>query len=173
MLNLIENQQIPDVNLFFPEENLPNDVAKVANVAGLDFDTAIDANAEAFSNAKLIIDKALIDCVENPGVMGSPEFMAAYKLISTNPALLFEYRTKIKAGKPAGVPMAEIDSMGAIQSADGDKQDSAAAELIELVMGEGTLFFDDQADKAFVSVEIKGVENTLAIGGKGFVDWVS
>ncbi|MEI6334299.1 MAG: hypothetical protein WCS87_07045 [Methylococcaceae bacterium] len=173
MLNSIENQQSQDVNLFFPEENLPNHVAKVANVAGLDFDTAIDANAEAFSNAKLVIDKALIDCVENPGVMGSPEFMAAYNLISTNPALKCEYRTKIKAGKPSGVPMADIDSMGAIQSADGDKQDSAAAELIELVMGEGTLFFDDQADKAFVSVEIKGVENTLAIGGKGFVDWVS
>ena len=173
MLNLIENQQSQDVNLFFPEDNLLNDVAKVANVAGLDFDTAIDANAEAVSNAKLVIDKALIDCVENPGVMGSPEFMAAIKTISTNPALWFEYRTKIKAGKPSGVPMAEIDSMGATQSADGDKQDSAAAELIELVMGEGTLFFDDQADKAFVSVEIKEVENTLAIGGKGFVDWLS
>ena len=173
MLNSIENQQSQDVNLFFPEENLPNDVAKVANVAGLDFDTAIDANAEAFSNAKLIIDKALIDCVENPGVMGSPEFEAAIKILSTDKALWFEYRTKIKSAKPSGVPMADIDSMGAIQSADGDKQDSAAAELIELVMGEGTLFFDDQADKAFVSVEIKGVENTLAIGGKGFVDWVS
>ncbi len=173
MLNSIQNQQSPDDKFFFSGENLLNDVAKVANVAGLDFDTAIDANAEAFGNAKLIIDKALIDCVENPGVMGSPEFAAAYNLISTNPALKCEYRTKIKAGKPAGVPMADIDSMGATQSTDGDKQDSAAAELIELVMGEGTLFFDDQADKAFVSVEIKGVENTLAIGGKGFVDWLS
>jgi hypothetical protein len=173
MHNLIENQQSQDDKLFFLGENLLNDVANVANVAGLDFDTAIDANAEAVSNAKLVIDKALIDCVENPGVMGSPEFMAAIKTISTNPALWFEYRTKIKSAKPSGVPMADIDSMGATQSADGDKQDSAAAELIELVMGEGTLFFDDQADKAFVSVEIKEVENTLAIGGKAFVDWLS
>ncbi|MEI6069776.1 MAG: hypothetical protein WCP96_20760 [Methylococcaceae bacterium] len=173
MLNLIENQQSQDDKLFFSCEKLLNDVAKVANVAGLDFDTAIDANAEEVSNAKLVIDKALIDCVDNPGVMGSPEFMAAIKTISTNPALWFEYRTKIKSAKPSGVPMADIDSMGATQSADGDKQDSAAAELIELVIGEGTLFFDDQADKAFVSVKIKDVENTLAIGGKGFVDWLS
>ena len=167
------NETPPDDKLFFSEEKLLNDVAKVAKVAGLDFDAAIDANAEAISNAKLIIDKALIDCVENPGVMGSPEFMAAIKTISTNPALWFEYRTKIKSAKPSGVPMSDIDSMGATQSADGDKQDSAAAELIELVLAQGTLFFDDTADKAFVSVEIKDVENTLAIGGKAFVDWLS
>ena len=173
MDELTENQQSQDDKLFFDGEKLLNDVAKVAKVAGLDFYTAIDANAEAFGNAKLIIDKALIDCVENPGVMGSPEFMAAIKILSTDKALWFEYRTKIKSAKPSGVPMADIDSMGATQSTDGDKQDSAAAELIELVMGEGTLFFDDQADKAFVSTEIKGVENTLAIGSKAFIDWLS
>lgn len=173
MLNTIENQQSPDVKLFFDGEKVLNQVAKVANVAGLDFDAAIDASTEAFDNAKLIIDKALIDCVENPGALGSPEFMAAYKLLSTNPALKCEYRTKIKAGKPSGVPMADIDSMGATQSADGDRQDSAAAELIELVMGQGELFYDSQAATAFVSVEIKGVVNTLAIGSKSFVDWLS
>ncbi|MEY3289393.1 MAG: hypothetical protein RLZZ419_1635 [Pseudomonadota bacterium] len=151
-----------DVKLFFPGEKLSNQVAKVANVAGQDF-----------TDAKLIIDKALIDAVENPGVMGSPEFIAAVNLISTNQALWFEYRSKIKSAKPSGVPMSEIDNMGATQAANGDRQDSAAAELIELVMGKGELFYDSRADKAFLSAEINHVMHTLAIGSKAFIDWLS
>jgi hypothetical protein len=162
-----------DDKLLFSGEKLSNYNHNSHNRHTFNADAAIDANAEALSNAKLIIDNALIDCVDNPGVMGSVEFMAAIKIISTNQALWFEYRPKIKSAKPSGVPMSDIDSMCATKSADSDKQDSAAAELIELVMDKGTLFFDSQADKAFVSVEIKDVENTLAIGGKAFIDWLS
>ena len=57
---------------------------------------------------------ALIDCVKNPGVMGSPEFMAAVKTLSTDKSLWFGYRTKIKSAKPSGVPIADIDCMGTV-----------------------------------------------------------
>ena len=173
MDELIENQQSQDDKLFFDGENLLNDVHDVNHVHQLDLSQAVDAGQEATSAAILSIEAALAACSDNPGVLGSPEFAAAVKLISTKPELWFEYRTKIKAAKPSGVPMADIDSMGAAKSADGDKQDSAAAELIELVMGQGILFYDAQADKAFVSVDIKDVGHTLAIGSKAFIDWLS
>lgn len=168
-----ENQLNPSDKLFFSDENPINDIHHVHHVHPFDLSLAVDANQEVLGAAKLVIDKALIKSSENPGVMGSTEFVAAVKLISTNQALWFEYRSKIKAGKPSGVPMADIDNMTAPQSAEGDKQDSAAAELIELVMSGGLLFYDSQADKAFLSVEINGVKNTLSIGGKAFINWLS
>ena len=164
---------VNDEKLFFSGGKAQNHVAKVAKVATLNLSGAIDAKDEALENAKQIIDKALIDCLESPCVLGSPEFMEAIQTISTNQASWFEYRTKIKNAKPSGVPMADIDKMAISSSSEVDKQDSAAAELIELVISECVLFFDNKADKAFVSVEIEGVENTLAIGGKSFVDWLS
>ena len=139
----------------------------------IDFDNATDANAEALENAKKIIDQALIDCADNAGVLGSLAFQAAIKTISADTALWFEYRCKIKAAKPAGVLMSDIDSMAGNQSESESGQDSAAAELIELVTTQGALFYDNIADKAFVSVEIDGVFNTLAIGHKPFIDWIS
>jgi hypothetical protein len=168
-----EKQLSQDEKLFFPGENLSNQVHQVNQVNPFDLSLAVDAGQEAIDAAKLVVDMALAVCSENPGIMGSLEFAAAIKLISANSALWFEYRTKIKAAKPSGVPMADIDGMAGTQSTDGDKQDSAAAELIALVMDQGELFFDSQADKAFVSVDIGNVIHTMAIGSKPFVDWLS
>lgn len=162
-----------DPKTFLSGENLSNHVHHVHQVHPFDLSLAVDAGQEAIDAAKLVIDKALAECSENPGILGSPEFASAFKAISTNPALLFEYRTKIKAAKPSGVPVADIDAMAGPKSADGDKQDSAAAELIELVMDKGELFFDSQADKAYVSVDIEDVIHTMAIGSRTFVDWLS
>ena len=78
------------------DEKAINDVNHVNHVNHLGIDNAIDAKAESLENAKKIIDQALIDCADNAGVLGSAEFMAAYKLVSSDKALLFEYRTKIR-----------------------------------------------------------------------------
>ena len=115
---------------FFDDENLSNHVHNVHDVHTFNIDEAIDPNNAALEGAKLVIDKALIDSKDNAGVLGSDEFKSAIKAISTNQALWFEYRSKIKASKPSGVPMSDIDNMCIQQSADGDRQDSAAAELI-------------------------------------------
>ena len=173
MDELTENQQSQDDKLFFDGGNLLNDVANVANVATLDLSQAVDAGQEAIDAAILIIDTALAACSDNPGLLGSPEFAGAVKLISTKPELWFEYRTKIKAAKPSGVPMTAIDDMTATQSAGDERQDSAAAELIALALDRGELFFDPQSSKAFINANIDGVNNTLAIGSKAFVEWLS
>ena len=162
-----------DVKLLFSGEKDINDVANVANVATFDLSLAVDAEQETINAAKLVIDNALAECRENPGALGSAEFAEAYKIISGDPALKFEYRSKVKSAKPSGVPMADIDAMAAPQSADGERQDSAAAELIELVMSNGELCFDETADKAFVSANIDGITHTMAIGGKEFTNWIS
>ena len=173
MDELTTNQQSQDDKLFFDGVFPINDVNHVHHVHQLDLSQAVDAGQGAIDAAILIIDAALAACLDNPGVLGSPDFAGAVKVVAANNALWFEYRTKIKATKPSGVPMTAIDDMTATQSAGDERQDSAAAELIELVMEQGTLFFDAQADKAFVSVDIKDVEHTLAIGSKTFIDWLS
>jgi hypothetical protein len=170
---IAESVEIVTPDIPSGDEKVINDIHHIHHVHLLGIDNAIDANAESLENAKKIIEQALIDCADNAGVLGSPEFMAAYKLVSSDKALLFEYRTKIRSAKPAGVLMSDIDSMAVVQSENESGQDSAAAELIELVTTQGILFFDNIADKAFVSVEIEGVSNTLAIGHKPFIDWVS
>lgn len=171
---LLEDLNSADVIDRSPDsENLKNDIHKVHQVHTFNIDAAIDANTEALEKAKQVIDQALFDCTDDAGVLGSPEFRAAYKLISTDQTLLFRYRTQIKKVKPAGVLMSDIDNMAANQSGDGEKQDSTAAELIEMVMLKGALSFDSKADKAFVSVLVNGVMNTLSIGSKSFTDWLS
>jgi hypothetical protein len=131
-----------------------------------------EANQEAIDAAILVIENALAECSNNPGIMGSVEFTDAVKIVSANRALWFEYRTKIKSAKPSGIPMTSIDNMAEPQSGLGDKPDSAA-ELIKLVIDNAELFFDNQANKAFISININGIVHTLAIGSKSFVDWLS
>ena len=104
---------------FFGDENLLNDVHNVHNVHTFNIDEAIDPNNAALEWAKLVIDKALIDSKDNAGALGSDEFKSAIKAISTNQAVWFEYRSKIKAFKPSGVPMSEIDGMIETQSTEG------------------------------------------------------
>ena len=98
----MNNQLSSDGKLFFPGEKLLNDVAKVANVATLDFDTAIDVNTEALNNAKLVIDNSLIESSENPGALGSAEFMAAVTIsISQDHCLSNVMRQNINTFVPA------------------------------------------------------------------------
>jgi hypothetical protein len=170
---LIENAQLDDDKFFFGDENLQNHVNYVNEVHTLDLSQAVDAEQEAIDTAKQVIDSALAQCTDNPAILGSVEFSNAYKIISSIPELKFEYRAKIKSAKPSGVPMADIDAMAATQSGEGDRQDSTAAELIELVTNAGELHYDPQADKSYVSVDIDGVIHTMQIGSKPFIDWLS
>lgn len=170
---LVHSQEQKEQYFSFGTENLLNHVANVANVATFDLSQAVDAGQEEINAAKVIIDDALAVCPDNPGALGSPEFAAAIKTISAIPALWFEYRTKIKAAKPSGVPMADIDGMSAPQSAGNDRHDSQASALIALALACGQLFFDERTGKAFIHVAIKGVTHTLTIGSKAFIEWLS
>jgi hypothetical protein len=170
---LIENAELDDDKFFFGDQNLQNHVNYVNHVHTLDLSQAVDAGQEAIDAAKQVIDSALAQCTDNPGMLGSAEFSNSYKIISSIPELKFEYRAKIKTAKPSGVPMADIDAMAATPSGEGDRQDSTAAELIELVHNAGELHYDTQADKSFVTVNMDGVTHTMQIGSRPFIDWLS
>ncbi|MGZ8158850.1 MAG: hypothetical protein ACXWT1_05175 [Methylobacter sp.] len=170
---LIENITEGEPVLSFDNENSLNEQHYVNNVHAFDLSLAVDANQEAIDAAILVIDNALAECSDNPCILGSSEFNNAVKLVSSNNALWFKYRTKIKSAKPSGVPMSAIDDMAETYSGNGDKRDSTAEELIKLVLSNSELFFDRQADKAFVSTDMDGVIHTLPIDSKSFMDWLS
>lgn len=171
--NSVMDAELENAEFLFDGENLPNDVHNVHNVNSLDLSAAVDPAQESKAAAILIVDNALAVCKENPGVFGSPEFIDALKVIYSDPSLYFEYRVKLKTAKPSGVLLSEIDGLAQPPSEGGGGQDSAASELIDLVVGAGRLFFDNVADKPFVCVDVDGVEHTLAIGSKSFIDWLS
>ncbi|MDD5460333.1 MAG: hypothetical protein PHG00_01670 [Methylococcales bacterium] len=173
MKAFIENAELDDDKFFFGDQNLQHNVHNVHHVHPLDLSQAVDAGQEAIDAAKRVIDSALEQCKDNPAILGGAEFIDAYKIISSNPALKFKYRAEIKKRKPPGVPMADIDAMATTQTGEGDRQDSTAAELIELVTNAGELHYDPQADKSFVSVDIDVVIHTMQIGSKPFIDWLS
>ena len=162
---------IDDADFISQTESLENNVHDVHHVHHSILDAAIDAKSEVLNGAKDTVDAALAVCIDNPAILGGDEFKNAVNVISLDTAAWFEYRTKIKAAKPTGVPMSGIDGMVENQSSGGGLD--SAAELIALVVDKGELFFDPDTDKAFVSTDINGALHTLAIGGKAFVDWLS
>jgi len=100
----------------------------------------------------LLIEKAIEVCKDQPGVLFSPDFTDAVKIMRQNPELWADYRVKIKRAKPAGVLLSDIDDATRPEGDFDDGGDGVASALIKLVVDSGELFFDDQADSSFVTV---------------------
>jgi hypothetical protein len=157
----------------FPAENLTNDIANIANVVGDFLGGAVDAAEEEMQNALAIIDKALNECADNPGVLAKQEFNDSVRHVRENsPEEWYRIRCRIKAEKPKGVLLSDLDK-ATRPPHDDDGPDSVAAELIELAMERGELFYDEQSDGKFIAVNERGVEQVLQIGTKGFIEWLS
>ncbi len=170
----------PEAKNFSESQNLQNDVPNVPNVPTSDFtinewgDKVFHLNLDAeIDQAKQVVDAAIEQCKDNPAVLGSDEFKAAYRtLCNESDALLFEYRTKLKAAKPSAVPISAFkDLEGDTESGGGFE--SISSELIALVASQGELFFDDSNRNCFVTVDIESVEHTMLIGSKSFMNWLS
>lgn len=154
------------------ENLMPCPVSELA--PKIDLSKAIDAKAESLAAARAVIDEALAVCKADPGILFSAAVIEALQTVKADKSLWATYRVKIKQAKPSGMPMAAIDQAAAAPGeAEHASKDSSAAELIELVLQRGELFFDDRDDKAFVTTEIDGVNHTLAIGSRAFVEWLS
>jgi hypothetical protein len=149
------------------------DVANVANVATFDLSESQDAVAENIDSAKAIINDALLHCMENPSVLFSDSFIEAVKIIRGDKGLWADYRVKIKQSKPSGVQLKEIDEATKPYVDAEFGNESTAAQLIDMVMNSGDLFYDDISENAFVTVFIDGITHTLAIGSKTFIEWLS
>lgn len=147
----------------FPSENFQNDIANVANVA----------TDEQMQNALEIIDKALKECADNPGALASQEFTEAVKFIRQNSDQeWFRIRCRLKQEKPKGVLLGDLDN-ATRPPYEASGPDSVAAELIDLALESGELFFDEQSDAKFIAAQVEGVEQVFQIGTKGFIEWLS
>jgi len=139
-----------------------------------DLSEAIDATDEELQKAIAVIELALEECKEKPGVLFAPDFIAAIRLIREDQELWADYRVKLRKAKPPGVLLSDIDDATRPESDFSNNGDGGVASaLIALVTEQCELFFDTQADSSFVSVDINGVDHTLAIGSKAFVEWIS
>lgn len=178
-----DNQLTPDYQFCATGDFSLNNVPNVPMFPSLDLlaeavDPVVEIEAEkqaTIKSAKEVIDRVLLVCGDNPGTVFSSESLQALKIIYGNPQLKAEYRPKLKKALPSGVLLSDIDSqvLPAQGGSDNSSNDSSASELVAMVIDNGELFFDDQADKAYVSADIDGVIHTLAIGSKPFVEWAS
>ncbi|MFZ4504668.1 MAG: hypothetical protein ACOYM1_12045, partial [Methylovulum sp.] len=129
------------------------------------------------NEAQFIIDEALKICEETPSALFTESFNEAARLIKeTDKGLWAEYRVKIKKHKPSGVLLKDIDRNTAPPS-ETEAADSIAAQLIQLAIESGALFFDEEKDKSFLTLnnaDDKTAGNqTLMIGSKPFIEWLS
>ncbi len=155
------------------DEYFPNNVPNVPNVPPLNLDDAEIVQDEILQNARIVIDKVLVICKEQPGELMAPEFLDALKHIrKADPKLAAEYRVKIKREKPSGVLLSDIDDSSNPSEGSGSG-DSAAAELIQMVIEKGELFYDTKIERAYVTAAIDGIDSTMAINGKQFIEWIS
>lgn len=161
---------------FSSAEKLQNNVHHVHHVhpPEISLDDSIDANKEQAASDCGIIENAIATCKDNPRALFSEEFTEAVRRIRTEDnESWIDYRVQIKAAKPSGVLLSDIDKLTAPSSDYGTEDSSTASELIGLVQGKGELFFDPDSDRAFFHGDIKGVKTTLAIGSRSFIDWIS
>ncbi|SFE41280.1 hypothetical protein [Nitrosomonas sp. Nm166] len=157
----------------FPDEILSNNVPNVPNVPTLNLDDAEIVQDETLKNARQVIDEVLLICKDQPGELMSPKFLDAYKQIrKSDPGLAAEYRVRIKHAKPSGILMSDIDESSS-PTEGSSNSDSAAAELIQMVIEKGELFYDPKTERAYVTAAIDGIDSTMAINGKQFIEWIS
>jgi hypothetical protein len=147
----------------FPGGNLSNDIANVANVA----------TEEQMQNALKAVDDALDKCADNPGALATQEFTEAVKFIRQNSDQeWYRIRCLLKQKKPKGVLLGDLDK-ATRPPYETDGPDSVAAELIDLALDRGELFFDEKDDKKYIAVDNDGVESVFQIGTQGFIEWLS
>ncbi|MBA3756471.1 MAG: hypothetical protein H0X02_09690, partial [Nitrosomonas sp.] len=151
------------------DDYFPNNVPNVPNVPTLNLDDAEIVQDKKLKNACKVIDEVLSICKEHPGELASTKFLDAYKHIrKADPKLAVEYRVRIRSQKPSGVLMSDIDDSS--NPVEGSGSDSAAAELIQMVIDKGELFYDTKIERAYVTAAIDGIDSTMAINGKQFIE---
>jgi hypothetical protein len=154
----------------FPGGKFQNDIANVANVAT---DFLGDAADEQMQNALKAVDDTLDKCADNPGALATQEFTEAVKFIRQNSDQeWFRIRCRLKQEKPKGVLLGDLDK-ATRPPYEADGPDSVAAELIDLALDRGSLFFDEKDDKKYIAVNDNGVEEVFQIGTQGFIEWLS
>lgn len=123
---------------------------------------------EELQTAIAEVERVLEVCRRSPREFGSPTFLAALKVIGSDPQLVLEYRNKFKKAKPSSIPMIVFDNAVKQESYRAEGDESAASVLIDLVTSQSELVYDTHDGQAYVSITFDGVTRTLALGSKDF-----
>lgn len=152
----------------FPDEILSDDIANVANIAGVNLDSAIDPKAQDLSDALLVAYEVIAKCKENPGSLFEPDFIKAVTNIRALSSKDWaNIRVSIKKNKPSGVLLADIDKQtDPAQNGQGRNSD---ADIILEMLEEKPLYHDEDADKTFIEDD----ERIFRIGSQPFAEWIS
>jgi len=158
---------------FSTAKNFQNGHSQHSHIPTFDIGEASDPKNEEMENALKIINDALSVCRDEPGGLMADEFIKAYEFVKkTDKKIGAEIRVKIKREKPSGILMSHIDESSDSKEG-GSGGDNVASELIEIVTQNGKLFYDGKTERGYVTVDIDGIQETMAINGKQFVDWLS
>ena len=160
----------------FSEEKFQNDLPNVPNVPTpeINFDDAVNAQDETLLKHRQTLDSVIANSHDDPGKLISPEFQEALNFVKKHhPELALTYRVQIKRTKPSGVLLSEVFDDCGLEEGEQTNNDGIASDLIELALESGELFYDEKADKSFISLDIGGIEHTFSIGGGAFVEWLS
>ena len=157
-----------------PEEFLPGDVHNVHNVhTPVDSDIlsdATDPTEEEVAAAIGVIEAAIAECADNPGVLGSDAFSKAARLVRRrDPSEWMRLRVAIKQAKPSGVLLEEIDKASRPEGEGGDET-TTADELVALVRERADLWHAE--DGACYATLTEAPRQTLRLDSKAFVEWL-
>lgn len=145
----------------------------LGDLAGAMDAAMIDPAAEALAEAVKAVEKGIVECGENPGVLASKVFREACRLIrETDDEEWFRLRVAIKKAKPSGVRLADIDDATRPDGEGGDTLSTVADELVAMVTERAELFHDTAGD-AFATVADEGIHKTFRLDTKAFDDWLS
>ncbi len=138
--------------------------------------TSTNEDLSDFEKAQKIVEGVIKECKEKPELLGGKEFQDALRLIRAEDAELYNYtyRPQLKENKHNGVILSQIERDTAPPSEGVSADTSIAGELINLVLEECELYFDEHnAEGKCFAVTQDGVEKAFEIGTSSFIEWLS
>ena len=135
------------------------------------FGDASDPAADDLEAALATVKDALNRCQEQPGILASPAFLDACKLIrAESPEDWVEIRVKLKRAKPSGVLLGDIDDATRPAKDDFEDESTVADELVALVQAQARLFHTHDG-ACFVTLNEPPCK-TYRLDSKLFQEWL-
>ena len=120
-----------------------------------------------------IIEKAILDCVEDVGAPFEPDVIEALSTVKKNdPAQYLRYRKALKKANRE-ITLGMLDSLIKQQSGDIGNDAESTADLLTSITTENAELFTDENKEPFASFEQDGHEEVWPINSKGFREWLS
>lgn len=137
-------------------------------------DQAEDPQDEALADALEAVQAAIAKCKDDPGALATEEFTAAARFIRAEaPDKWFGLRVAIKAAKPSGVLLGDVDRMTRPQGEAAPDDSSMADDLVALVQESADLFHAPDGT-CFAALGAKGGPPiTYRLDTQAFGQWAS